>query len=651
MADNELRVLGDRYEIHQRLARGGMAQVYLARDRSLDRPVAVKELVPEFATDRTFVERFRREAQAAANLAHPNIVGVYDWGTQDGTYYIVMEYIDGPSLSQMIRRDGPLHPRRAAELAGEVAGALGFAHSRGVVHRDIKPGNVLLTSQGQAKVTDFGIARALSSPDEDLTQAGSVMGTATYFSPEQAQGLQVDPRSDLYSLGVVLYEMSTGRTPFTGDTPLAIAYKHVQDQPAPPTSIIPDLPRGLEAIIMRLLQKRPDDRYASAEELRADLNRFLAGQPTAAERAAGLVGAAAGAAVGAATTTVQPAATGATPGVPVEEDEDALAEDEPRSRTGLFLGVLAVVLALLGGGLWLLADGLGGTSTVAVPPVVGLDRAAAERELEAAGFEVEVTERADAGVEAGKVVSQDPAGGTDAEEGSTVELVVSTGPEQVQVPDLVGKTQSEAQLLLDARGLRSRVTSVEDDSAEPGTVVGQNPPARELVAPETEVELQVSTGSGQELVPDVTGQSQQAAVSALQAAGFRIGGPTQQSSDSVPAGRVISTDPAGGTSAKRGSVVTVVVSSGVEQVQVPNVVGQTEDNATQTLRSRGLEVGISTRALPAGDPNNGRVVAQDPSSGVRVDAGSTVEITVGVAATTTTTTTSTTSTTTTTTQP
>ena len=271
MSEQELRVLGDRYEIHQRLARGGMAQVYLARDRSLDRPVAIKELVPEFATDPSFVERFRREAQAAANLAHPNIVGVYDWGTQDGTYFIVMEYIDGPSLSQVIRRDGPLHPRRAMELASEVAGALGFAHSRGVVHRDVKPGNVLLTGSGQSKVTDFGIARALSSPDEDLTQAGSVMGTATYFSPEQAQGQPVDPRSDLYSLGVVLYEMVTGRAPFTGDSPLAIAYKHVQDQPAPPSSIIPDLPVGVDAIVMKLLSKRPDDRYASAEDLRADI--------------------------------------------------------------------------------------------------------------------------------------------------------------------------------------------------------------------------------------------------------------------------------------------------------------------------------------------------------------------------------------------
>ena len=301
MSDENPRVLNDRYEIYRRLARGGMAQVYLARDRVLDRPVAVKELVPEFATDPSFVERFRREAQAAASLTHANVVAVYDWGSQDGTYFIVMEYVDGPSLSQVLRSEGPLHPRRAAEIAAEVADGLGFAHARGVVHRDVKPGNVLLSKSGQAKVTDFGIARALSSPAEDLTQAGSVMGTATYFSPEQAQGLAVDPRSDLYSLGVVLYEMVTGRPPFSGETPLAISYRHVQDPPEPPSTHISGLPRGLEAIIMKLLSKSPDDRYPSAQDLRADLNRFLNGETTLAERG--------NATVDPGATTVQPEAT------------------------------------------------------------------------------------------------------------------------------------------------------------------------------------------------------------------------------------------------------------------------------------------------------------------------------------------------------
>jgi beta-lactam-binding protein with PASTA domain/tRNA A-37 threonylcarbamoyl transferase component Bud32 len=634
MAEQEQRVLGDRYEIHQRLARGGMAQVYLARDRSLDRPVAVKELVPEFATDPSFVERFRREAQAAANLSHPNIVGVYDWGTQDGTYFIVMEYVDGPSLSQVIRRDGPLHPRRAAEIADEVAAALGFAHSRGVVHRDVKPGNVLLTATGQSKVTDFGIARALSSPDDDLTQAGSVMGTATYFSPEQAQGLPVDPRSDLYSLGVVLYEMVTGRPPFSGDTPLAIAYKHVQDQPAPPSSIVPDVPPGLEAIIMKLLEKRPDDRYPTAEALRADLNRYLDGQETAAERA--FVGAGAAAAA----TTVQPA-------VAVDPDEpldavDELDEDRPKSRTGVFLGVIVVLLVILAGLLFWFASSLS-SDTVEVPATIGLTRAEAEQLLKERGFQVEVTEEPNDKVEAGRVVSQDPAPQTEADKGSTVKLVVSSGVEQVEVPDVVGRTRAEAEFILTGAGFRHTVTEVETEDAESGRVLRQDPPAGEKRAKDTVVALEVAKAPGQETVPDVTGQTLQSAQAQLQAAGFRIGGPKQEPSATVPAGRVISTDPPGGTAVKKGSTVTIVVSTGPEQATVPNVVGQTESNAISTLQGRGFEVDTSTTTLSPGDPNVGRVVSQDPTSGRKVDKGSTVKIVVGVAAPTTTSSSTTTS--------
>src|SRR5206468_3780944 len=247
-------VFNGRYELHRRLARGGMADVFLARDQLLDRPVAVKVLFPEFATDPNFVERFRREAQSAANLNHPNIVSVYDWGQEQGTYFIVMEYIEGRSLADILRTEGPLQPQRAAEVASDIAAALGFAHRNGVVHRDVKPGNVLISPSGQVKVADFGIARALGAdPESNLTQAGSVMGTATYFAPEQAQGLPLDPRSDLYSLGVVLYEMVTGRPPFSGESPVAIAYKHVQEQPPPPRHVNTNVPPAMEAIILKLL--------------------------------------------------------------------------------------------------------------------------------------------------------------------------------------------------------------------------------------------------------------------------------------------------------------------------------------------------------------------------------------------------------------
>src|SRR5437899_10785966 len=293
----EQTVFNGRYELHRRLARGGMADVFLARDQLLDRPVAVKVLFPEFATDRSFVERFRREAQSAANLNHPNIVAVYDWGQEQGTYFIVMEYVEGRSLADILRTEGPLHPQRAAEVASDIAAALGFAHRNGVIHRDIKPGNVLVSPNGQVKVADFGIARAFGAgAEENLTQAGSVMGTATYFSPEQAQGLALDPRSDLYSLGVVLYEMITGRAPFTGDSPVSIAYKHVQEQPPRPRQVNPDVPADLEAITGRLLAKNPATRYPSAEDLRADLRRFRDGQrPLAATETAAAAAAAVGA--------------------------------------------------------------------------------------------------------------------------------------------------------------------------------------------------------------------------------------------------------------------------------------------------------------------------------------------------------------------
>ena len=620
--------------------------MYLARDRSLDRPVAVKELVPEFAVDPSFVERFRREAQAAAGLSNANIVGVFDWGEQDGTYFIVMEYVDGPSLAQVLRADGPLHPNRAAEIASEVAGGLGFAHSRGVVHRDVKPGNVLLTKSGQAKVTDFGIARALSSADDDLTQAGSVMGTATYFSPEQAQGLSVDPRSDLYSLGVVLYEMVTGRPPFAGDTPLAIAYKHVQDQPPSPSTLMPTLPPGLEAIIMKLLQKKPDDRYASAEDLRMDLGRFLAGEQTIAERDAALAAAALGGAAAMA-TTMQPATTvGAA--VPAAEPEDDQEEEEKKPKTALFIGILVVLLLALGGLLFWFVNSSSGAD-VAVPSLIGLTRAEAETQLNDADLVPKVTTEPSATIAADLVISQDPGKDVTVKSGSTVKLVVSSGIETVELPDVTGLAQAEAEKQLIAKGLLVKITPQESADIASGTVISQNPAALVPVAVGSVVELFVSKGVGEELVPDVVGQPLAQAQAAIQAAGFRFANPTQAASATVPNGSVISTDPAGGASVAANTLIRIVVSTGPEQVKVPTVVGQNEADATTTIKFVGLSVRVVPQTVPAGDPNAGRVISQDPAGGKMEDKGSAVTITVGVAAAATTTTTSTTVATTTTT--
>ncbi len=628
MADEDLRVLGGRYEVHNRLARGGMAQVYLARDQMLDRPVAVKELVPEFAVDPTFVERFRREAQAAAGLAHANIVGVYDWGTHDGTYFIVMEYIDGPSLSQVIRRDGPLHPRRAAEITSDVAAALGFAHARGIVHRDVKPGNVLLTASGDAKVTDFGIARALSSVDEDLTQTGSVMGTATYFAPEQAQGLPVDARSDLYSLGVVFYEMATGRTPFTGDSPLAIAYKHVQDDPPAPNTIIPDLPDPVNAIIMKLLRKDPAERYASAEDLRADLARYARGEPTNAERdmMAWVAGAIAATAAVETATVVQPS---------VEPQPEELEDHEPtKSRTTWFLAGLFVLLALLAGFLFWLANGLS-ESQVTVPDVIGLNIAEARETLEDVDFEVEVVDDPESDVEPGLVTDQDPRERTEADKGSTVVLTVSGEPEVVAVPDISNMPETEAQRILTEHGLRWTVESIEDPDREPGVVSGQDPAPGTEVEVDSAVKMYVSKGAGEEIVPDLSGSTLSSAQSELQRLGFLVGGPVEESSSSVSSGRVIRTDPAAGSSVDKGSTVTVVVSSGSRTVSVPDVRNQEEATAVQTLSNRGLNSTVATQTVPPGDPAVGRVLSQNPTGGTSVAVGSTVKLLVGVAGSTT----------------
>ena len=263
MADRPAPIFGGRYQLRRRIARGGMAEVFLAHDRMLDRPVALKVLFPELSTDPNFVERFRREAQAAANLSHPNIVSIYDWGEEQGTYYIVMELVDGRPLSTMLKNEGPLLADRAADIGAHVASALAFAHKNGVVHRDVKPGNVLIDGAGNVKVADFGIARAKDSVEDNLTQTGAVMGTATYFSPEQAQGLGVDARSDIYSLGVMLYEMVCGQPPFTGSNPVAVATKHVSDPPPRPRTVNPNLSPAFESIILTCLAKDPDDRYAS----------------------------------------------------------------------------------------------------------------------------------------------------------------------------------------------------------------------------------------------------------------------------------------------------------------------------------------------------------------------------------------------------
>lgn len=631
------RVLDGRYEVHRTLARGGMADVYLARDRSLDRPVAVKVLFNEFATDPSFVERFRREAQSAAGLAHPNIVAVYDWGAEDGTYFIVMEYVDGQSLADLLRASGPLHPRRAAELAFEVAGALGFAHSRGVIHRDVKPGNVLVSSNGVAKVTDFGIARAVSSPSEELTQAGSVMGTATYFSPEQAQGFSVDARSDLYSLGVVLYEMLCGRPPFTGDSPVAIAYKHVQERPAPPSQFVSDLPPGLEAVVMRLLAKNPDNRYRSADDLRADLRRWLDGQPTLAEQTA--MPTAAPDATRVAVPAVA-AAVAAPQEHPAEADVDDYDEEEQRSSTGLFVAIFTVLLLILAGlGFWLWSSLRSDNDTAAeveVPRVINLPVDEARSQLRTAGFVVDEQQQENDTVPAGTVFEQKPEPGSMLAKGKTVVLTVSSGQAQLEIPNVAGRSREDALALLDDRGFNNVTVTEQDDATVPaGSAIGTNPAFGQQAAAGAQITLIVSRGQNSTPIPNVSGKSLGSAREALTAAGFKVGNVVPQASEDVPRDRVIGTDPDG--AAPKGATINIIQSTGTAKVSVPSVIGQLESAATNSIEVAGLLVEVHTRSVPSGDPNVGRVISADPAVGSQVNPGSTVKITVGVATATTTT--------------
>ena len=617
------QVYSGRYEIVEHLARGGMAEVYVAHDQLLDRRVALKVLFPEFASDRSFVERFRREARSAAALNHPNIVSVYDTGEENGSYYIVMEYVEGRTLRDIIRSEGPLLPQRAADIGADIAAALAFAPRHGVVHRDVKPGNVLIDRAGRVKVTDFGIARA-GDMQENLTQTGAVMGTATYFSPEQAQGGAIDPRSDVYSLGVVLYEMVTGRAPFSGDSPVAIAYQHVRETPAPPSSVNPDVPPDLEACILKCLAKNPANRYATADDLRADLIRFGQGQRVQAEPV--LVPPMPDA------TVVTPALD-ATSVVSQTRVGTVLPDEEPARRgMGRYVALLLVLLAVLGVLLWLLASQLGlfdrSAARVTVPTVIDLTEDQARSRLEDAGFTVKAEQAANDTVEAGKVFEQDPAADVKAEKGSSVTIRVSSGAAPLRVPDVVGQDEAAARATLERAGFTNvTVTNRPDDEAPAGRVLEQTPKADDEAAKDAPVTLIVSAGREKVAVPDVRGRDLADAANLLGQRGFQTT-TRNQPSDTVAEGQVITTDPAANAQADRNSLVTIIVSSGPETATVPDVEGQTRDEAVAQLQAAGFGVDERTDQVQ-NDNDVGRVINQDPGPNATASKGSTVTITVG----------------------
>jgi serine/threonine-protein kinase len=589
-------IINERYELIKRIGRGGMADVFMARDRLLDRNVAIKVLFPEFAVDPNFVERFRREAQAAANLNHPNIVNVFDWGKHGGTYFIAMEYVDGRTLADILRSNGHLTSKQAAEIASEVAAALGFAHAAGLVHRDIKPANILIGTNGSVKVADFGIARAMNAPTEsNLTQAGAVMGTATYFSPEQAQGAQPDPRSDLYSLGIVMYEMIAGRPPFTGENPVSIAYKQVHDYPTPLNRLVADVPRSFEAIVAKLLTKDPAVRYSTADSLREDLRRFRTGERPVALAAASRTGQ---------TPTV---VGGAVPGRGVDP--------QLNQRT-------AVQGRMPGGG---------GQPTGPRPQVVVPNR---YREPQRTGWYALAAFFALVALGLGGFLLFNTL--TGGEEGS-----------ELQMPNYIGRPFAE----VSAELTRDRITFTPRAQANTGGVnnvvgeglVWQTVPEPNVVRSGDEpVQIFYNPTSAAAVIPEVSGLSVADATARLAQAGFIKIVPEDEAGNPVTSGTVIGSDPEEGATIKVDEQVTLIVGDGGGTglslsettepggVPVPFVIGLTEAGARAELD--GFDVVVNYFDVSFGDENDGRVMDQDP----RVNEGpiapdATITLTVGEA--------------------
>ena len=615
-------IVDGRYRVLACIGAGGMADVFLAEDLQLGRRVALKILHRRFAEDTEFVERFRREASSAAGLSHPNVVSVFDRGEWDGTYYIAMEYLPGRSLKTIVLEHGAMAPAAAIDTAIEILRAARFAHSRGVIHRDLKPHNVIVDDEGRVRVTDFGIARAGAS---DMTQTGSIMGTAQYLSPEQAQGHAVSAASDLYAVGIVLYELLTGRLPFDGETAVTIALKQVAEQPVAPSQLNPAIPPALDAVVLRALAKDPAQRFADAGEFIAALEAVRRELP------AGAGAVAPAPADPGATAQFVPAAPAPPPeGVllvpPAEEPRGPLPpRDSSNDRWWWLAGALLVVAA----GIVALVLLLGHKSRVTVPVLASCEQeAAAESALQQRGLKPQVTTQPGGACPAGQVVSETPGAGAKVDKGATVTLTVSSGPGSTPVPDVSGMGRNAAIRTLSQQGFKPVVQTQPSDTVKVDVVIGTSPPAGVSVQQGSPVTVIVSGGPAPKTVPDVTGKSQADAAAQIAAAGLRVANVTKQNAPGQTPGTVISQDPAGGTMRPKDSPVNLVVAQAPANVAVPAVTGMTAPNAANTLGAAGLKV--KTTSTPVTDATqDGVVVAQAPPAGKQVKRGTTVTITVG----------------------
>ncbi|WP_227997823.1 Stk1 family PASTA domain-containing Ser/Thr kinase [Nocardia australiensis] len=624
--------LSSRYELGEIIGFGGMSEVHKARDLRLSRDVAIKVLRADLARDPTFYLRFKREAQNAAALNHPAIVAVYDTGEAeiDGgpLPYIVMEYVDGDTLRDIVRGKGPMPPRRAMEVVADVCAALDFSHKAGIVHRDMKPANIMINRAGAVKVMDFGIARAIADAANPMTQTAAVIGTAQYLSPEQARGESVDARSDVYSVGCVLFEILTGEPPFTGDSPVAVAYQHVREDPRLPSHVHSGVPRELDSVVLKAMSKNPANRYQTAAEMRGDLIRVLGGQRPSAPMVM--------------TDEDRTTILGANDPAPrtyrtVERNDDTAEQEpaeptNPRRNTYIALGaaaVVAVAFALF----WVLLGPGSKPDQVAVPDLSNKSSQQAQDTLQRLGFTVAIHDKADGKVATGMVISTQPLGGSRIDKGSTITVQVSSGPTQVQVPRLDGLTQQQAEQKLNAEGLRMDPAVVRKPSSaqEADKVTATDPSAGSRVDVDRAIVVTVGSGPEQIRVPNVIGQDISVAQPNLvDSSGFKI--VVQDTPSSKPKGEVIATSPSGGTTADKGSTVTVQVSTG-DQIGMPSLIGLTPTQALDRLRQSGWTGGasqISQNNQGTFDTGSvGRILGQQPAAGSSLAKTGTISITVG----------------------
>ncbi|MDN5919737.1 MAG: Stk1 family PASTA domain-containing Ser/Thr kinase [Pseudonocardia sp.] len=632
------RLLSERYELGATLGYGGMAEVHHGLDTRLSRDVAVKVLRADLARDPQFQLRFRREAQNSASLNHPAIVAVYDTGEIASEFgplpYIVMEFVDGQTLREIVKTSGPLTQQRVVEVMADVCAALDFSHRNGIIHRDVKPANIMINSAGAVKVMDFGIARALGE-GQNVTQTAAVIGTAQYLSPEQARGEAVDARSDVYAAGCVLFELLTGDPPFTGDTPVAVAYQHVREDPRPPSALNPSVPPALDAIVLKALSKNPANRYQSSAEMRADLVRVRNGEPVLApmvmseDERTSLLDADATAAVP--TRRVYAGAGGPATGrhmMPPEHPDSY--DDGSRRGRGKKIGIWVAVLAVLGllgfVGYQMLATS--GPTTVNVPDVLGQNPNDARAAITAQKLLVDIKEEPSDVSQVGKVNRTEPGGGNAVAENSTVTLFVGTGPANATVPRLPGKTVDAARSLLEQAGLKLGQQSEQEtsDSSQIGKIISSSPEAGESVGGNTAVAVVVGKEQTQVVVPQVAGQSAEQAQATLRDAGF-----TSVTTSTVDgggtAGSVLGTTPAAGTRAAKNSTITLQISRG-NQKKIPDVTGQDVNSAISTLQDAGLSPRVQPEST-SDSSKNGKVLRQSPSGGSPASDNNEVVIVVG----------------------